>query len=325
MSKHNLENLNQEFYQISPRILESFSKFRIPLNLYIFKEEIAALRPFYKKDTRLQKEEREQILELAKQGLLFVSRNDHPIYTKHISKQLDLILIDKNLTPAEITSILKQAIPEHIKSFYEQPVQAVWDVFKENILILLTYIQNDPHRIKSLLKNLFNEPRDIVKTTYNAGIFGLGILFHLKQELKDKDVALLTLGLFSYDLGLYRVPKFIREKTSNLTPDEEQKILNHPIKGAASMRKLDVREDILLNCHLEHHERANGTGYPQKLTETQMSFSGKLTSLAHFCAEQISQNVDPKQLLNLLSQNKALFADKFLKACLNLLANTYLK
>ena len=99
--KLSTENLNEEFYQITPEIVESFPRFRLPLNLYIFKENVAQLEPYYRAEQRLTKEKREELFELSEEGLIFVARADHHIYAKHISKQLDLVLVDKNLKPHE--------------------------------------------------------------------------------------------------------------------------------------------------------------------------------------------------------------------------------
>ncbi|MDQ7033014.1 MAG: HD domain-containing phosphohydrolase [Desulfonauticus sp.] len=324
-AKINLSSLNEEFYQISPKILESFSKFRMPLDLYIFKEKIGSLEPFYKRDTRLQEEQRKEILELADQGLLFVSRNDHAIYTKHISKQLDLILIDKHLTPQEITSILKMALPEKILEFYEQPVAPAWQELKESVLILLQYIKVDTTRLKGLLKNIFFQEKDLDKVTYSTAIIGLNLIFEAKLEIKEKELANLAMGLFSYDLGLYRIPKFIREKTGNLTPEEQQKITNHPLHGVQIMRKLDIREEFLLNCHLEHHEFFDGSGYPRKLSGKNISLAGQISSLAHYSSQLFTKGLSPQQVLSTLSKEQTKFAPKIYNAMLNIITNTWIK
>lgn len=319
-------SLDEEFYQISPRILESFPKFRIPVNLYLFKEEIASLQPFYQKETRLQEEQRDTILNLAKEGVIFVSRNDYPIYSKHISKQLDLILVDKHLTPKEIIEVLKLALPEKIEEFYEQPVMAAWTQLKEDVLVLLEYVRQDKHRVKGLLKNLFLEEgsKDLIKHTYNAGIIGLSILLNLK-EVREKDLIYTTLGLFSYEIGFYRIPKFIREKTSNLSPEEQQKIFNHPTAGANIMRKLDIREDALLNCHLEHHEFLDGSGYPRKLSGNELSLPGKICSLANFSTECLEKGITFQDLLKILSTQNKKFDSHAYKALLNIITDTFLK
>lgn len=319
-------SLNQEFYQISPRILESFPKFRMPVNLYLFKENIASLQPLYKKETRLQEEERENIINLAKEGVVFVSRDDHPIYSMHISKQLDLILVDKNLTPTEIIDILKLAIPEKILEFYEQPVKPAWEQLKEDVLVLLEYVRQDPYRLKGLLKNLFTQTsEDLTKHTYNAGIIGLSILLNMSREFKEKEIIFITLGLFSYELGFYRIPKFIREKKSNLTPEEQQKLFNHPTTSANIMRKLDIREEPLLNCHLEHHEFLDGSGYPRKLSGQELSTAGRICSLANFSAELLAQGIQPIQLIEVLPSQSKKLDSKAYTGLLNILTDTFIK
>ena len=35
---------------------------------------------------------------LCREGSLFVSRSDHPIYVEHIAKQADLVLLNPDLT-----------------------------------------------------------------------------------------------------------------------------------------------------------------------------------------------------------------------------------
>ncbi len=85
-------SISEEYYQISQAILESFPKYRLPLDLFVFKDDIAQLVTYSKKDTRLKNEQVEEIHQLCAEGDLFVSRADHPIYSRHIVKQLDLVL-----------------------------------------------------------------------------------------------------------------------------------------------------------------------------------------------------------------------------------------
>ncbi len=50
------------------------------------------------------------------------------------------------------------------------------------------------------------------------------------------------------------------------------------------MRKLDVLEDVVFNCHLEHKELLDGSGIPRGLKGTEISLHGRLAALVHaFC------------------------------------------
>lgn len=98
-------NINEEYYQISGEILSSFPKFRPPVDLFRFREDIAVLAPYCVKGSRLSTEQVDEVAQLCANGDLFVSRSDHHIYSRHIVKQLDLVLQDNNLKEAEIADI----------------------------------------------------------------------------------------------------------------------------------------------------------------------------------------------------------------------------
>ena len=104
------QNINEEYYQISTEILASFPKYRPPVDLFSFREDIKVLAPYSKKGVRLSNEQVEEVARLCAAGDLFVSRSDHPIYSRHIVKQLDLVLQDNNLKESEIADICIRAL-----------------------------------------------------------------------------------------------------------------------------------------------------------------------------------------------------------------------
>ncbi len=95
-------DITEQYYQISAEVLNSFSKYRLPIALYVFKENIGVLQPYSKREQRLTNEQVDEVQTLCKEGLLFVSRSDFPIYSEHILKQLDLILQDSHLRDKEV-------------------------------------------------------------------------------------------------------------------------------------------------------------------------------------------------------------------------------
>ncbi len=58
----------------------------------------------------------------SRKGGIFVSRSDHKIYAKHISKQLDLLLVDKNLFTEEVIYIIRFVLTVKTSDFAGQPV-----------------------------------------------------------------------------------------------------------------------------------------------------------------------------------------------------------
>lgn len=287
-----LKKFEEEYYQISPAILSSFSKFRLPLNLYLFKEESNTLVPYYYADNRLSAEKQAELSELSDQGLIFVARSEHHIYAKHISKQLDLVLVDTQLTPGEAALVFRNALTEDVAAFFEQPVKPALNKLQESVSILIQYLLEDQYRIKSFYPRLHTE-YSLENSGFNSGILATAIYMNMQSEPKEKFLNQAALGFFALDLGMAKIPKFIREKKGNLSREEQQKFLQHPLIGGEILHKLGVSETLTLGSLTEHHERLDGSGTPRGLKGGQISLSGRIAAaVASFV--QLTLVGDPK-------------------------------
>lgn len=271
-------SISEEYYQISQAILESFPKYRLPLDLFIFKEDIAQLVQLYRKDTRLSNEQVEQIHALCAEGDLFVSRTDHPIYSQHIVKQLDLVLVDQNLKESEVADICIRALEMRLNDFFEQPVKPAFDLLHSDVQVVTEYIWTDLHRIGMFVRRLHKGEYSLARHSINCFSLGVWLLLASKSEdLKRKDIDQSALALLLHDVGMAKIPNFITGKTTPLKPDEREKIPAHTLTGYKMMHKLDQTYDAMRQATLEHHERLDGSGYPQK-SKTISSF-GRLTAV----------------------------------------------
>lgn len=282
--------LDEQFYQINLDILESFSKYRPPLGLFRFREDVARVLPFCKAGDRLSNEQVEELAQLVDQGLIFVSRDDHAIYVAHISYQLDLVLLDKNLHETEIADIFAQALTRRLGEFFEQPVPLVLAKLWTDLMVLTEYLFQDCHRIRALTRRL-HQTYSLENHSFNSGIMGLAvhIKVHAAQyeagELKRKFLDHLAAGLFLHDLGMSKIPAFLREKDKPLTAEERAKVQRHTQVGYEMLAKLDLRFPEVEECVTDHHERLNGSGYPQKKQAAALGPLGRLCGLVDsYCA-----------------------------------------
>lgn len=308
------EGLSEEYYQISSDILQSFNKFRPPLDIFMFKEDVGRVTPYYKVGERLSKERIEILAQLVKDGLIFVSRKDHPVYVKHIAYQLDLVLVDRNLKESEIADIFVTALTMRINEFFDQPVPIVKEKLWSDLMVLSEYLWNDPFRIKALARRLHKE-HSLAKHSVNCGILGLAIFIHQKSdafakgEVARKHFNRLAAGLFLHDLGMTKIPVFIREKDKPLTGDERNKINKHPMLGYEMLSKLDLKYKEVEACVMEHHERLNGKGYPQKKSGRDISSLGRLiAAVDSYCAMITSrpnaEAIDQKKAAAMLARDQ---------------------
>ncbi len=97
-------------------------------------------------------------------------------------------------------------------------------------------------------------------------------------RLDDEDAKSLVLCGFFYDIGKFMIPQDILLKQGRLTDEEFAMIKNHTVIGYKLLQPFDIDERIKL-CALMHHERIDGTGYPQKLVDEQIDQFAKITAI----------------------------------------------
>lgn len=311
-----IDNLDEEYYQISPDILQSFPKFRPPLDLYVLKEDTVQILLFEKKGERMDKDKQERLAEICAQGNIFVARSDHSIYSKHIAKQLDLVLVDENLKEGEIAEIFSYALTDRIAEFLEQPVKPVFTKLYNDLMVLTEYLWNDLNRIKALVRRLHPE-HTLQAHSFNTGVLGLWLYGKMRPGgTNRRDYDKTALALFLHDMGMSKIPPFIRDKPKPLTADERTKVNMHPLLGSKLALKLGLKFDEMQQCVMEHHERLDGSGYPNKLKE--LSFLGTLCGLADsYCAmittRPYAEAMKPQDAAMQLAQATDKYAQKMAK------------
>jgi ribonuclease P protein subunit RPR2 len=86
-------------------------------------------------------------------------------------------------------------------------------------------------------------------------------------------------GFLLHDIGKVAVPDAILFKTSELTEEEYALIAQHPVVGAEILRDVDfLGEGKLVVRH--HHERWDGTGYPDGLAGDEIPLAARVFSVA---------------------------------------------
>jgi HD-GYP domain-containing protein (c-di-GMP phosphodiesterase class II) len=103
---------------------------------------------------------------------------------------------------------------------------------------------------------------------------------------------LIELGVAAllHEIGMIKLPPQIYLSKRPLNPQERKAILTHPVLSFNLLKSFDFPLVISLAA-LEHHERENGTGYPQKLTGEKISLYAKIIAVA--CSYEALSTVRP--------------------------------
>lgn len=82
-----------------------------------------------------------------------------------------------------------------------------------------------------------------------------------------------------HDVGKIGVPDAIINKPAKLTDEEYEVIKNHPVMGARILKSIKEMPS-LVTCARWHHERYDGSGYPDGLKGTEIPEEARITAVA---------------------------------------------
>ncbi|HEX8815015.1 MAG TPA: HD domain-containing phosphohydrolase [Terriglobales bacterium] len=97
--------------------------------------------------------------------------------------------------------------------------------------------------------------------------------------LDDESVVALRRGGYLHDLGKIAIPDEILKKGSNLTPEEWVIMKQHPLTGEKICQPLKSLR-LVLPIIRNHHEHADGSGYPDGLQKNQTPLLARILQVA---------------------------------------------
>ncbi len=107
----------------------------------------------------------------------------------------------------------------------------------------------------------------------------LAIAFGRFMGLPKKDLRTLAVGLLMMDMGNVNVPEGILNKNGRLTEAEYRIVKKHVGHSVVILKKTKGMNEDIINIALTHHERFDGSGYPNALQGTQIPVYGRMAAI----------------------------------------------
>ena len=116
------------------------------------------------------------------------------------------------------------------------------------------------------------------------------------EELTDLNIQLMQSAAFLHDIGKIHIPEGILNKIGKFTPQEFELMKGHPEEGRRLLQFLPQIEGgrfnkIALDMCYCHHEKWNGTGYPNGLARAEIPLSARIMAAADVLDALISQRL----------------------------------
>lgn len=121
---------------------------------------------------------------------------------------------------------------------------------------------------------------------HSVNVTILSILLARKLDFSADAIKQIGMGCLFHDIGMTQIPARVWNMTEVMTPAEKTLFEDHCTLGAKIVRDAGLSA-AAIDIVLQHHELADGSGYPGKLTQAQSSPLARLVAIVeiyeHFC------------------------------------------
>lgn len=114
--------------------------------------------------------------------------------------------------------------------------------------------------------------------TYMHSVAVCALMIALSKQLGLDEVQTRSAGIAGllHDLGKALMPTEVLNKPGKLTDEEFTIIKKHPEEGHKLLLASTGADDIALDVVLHHHEKTDGSGYPKRLKDSEISLFAKM-------------------------------------------------
>ena len=221
---------------------------------------------------------------------IYIGRGDRDKYQKYIEDNLDKIVADDAVESEKKAEIVYSSATHLMERLFENP----WlgdNIRRGEQLVVNTvdFILRDDKAFRGLLAVT---SYDYYTYTHSVNVCVFSIALAQRVDLCDRsELHILGTGALLHDVGKSIIDKSIIGKKGSLTEDEWKIIKKHPIYGVEVLRKSGAVPEESYGIVNQHHERLDGSGYPEGLKKNAIHMYAKVAAIADVFDAMTTQRV----------------------------------
>ena len=123
------------------------------------------------------------------------------------------------------------------------------------------------------------EAKDSYTRGHSDRVSEFSVLIGKHLGLSEDDLRILRIGGLFHDIGKIGVPDSVLLKEGKLTDEEYSEIKKHPSIGKQILSNATIFKEMIPIVYY-HHEKYNGTGYPEGLKGNDIPYFARITAVA---------------------------------------------
>lgn len=190
---------------------------------------------------------------------------------------IPIVFVSGNIEERSIIKGLQIGADDYVRKPFEliELLNRINNLLKmKNFIAKLESLENV---IFSLVKSI--EARDFYTAGHSRRVANVSVNISRKLGVSDEEQEMLYKGSLLHDIGKLGIPDQILNKAGKLITDEFDRIKEHPERGQDICGNLRVDPKIIDIIH-HHHEKLDGSGYPDKLKGDQLTVLVRIVAVA---------------------------------------------
>jgi HD-GYP domain-containing protein (c-di-GMP phosphodiesterase class II) len=106
--------------------------------------------------------------------------------------------------------------------------------------------------------------------------------------MPSQDIRVLRYASLLHDAGQIMIPDEILKKPKKLTGEEYEIVKRHPLKGVEIIKPMDILKPVI-PIILHHHEKFDGTGYPNGLKGKEIPLGSRIMAVVDAFIAMVSK------------------------------------
>lgn len=209
---------------------------------------------------------------------------------EEVNAQLQAEMLEAAQEPVPVIQVSVAAEMERAKKIRHQATRIVRSVMQdvrlgkainmENVEPLVEDITSSLMRNGGALTSLLRlKTKDDYTFLHSVSVCTLMVTFCKAVGIDTETTRQAGIGGLLHDTGKMKVPDEVLNKPGRLTDEEFEIIKRHPSDGHAILLETQGVGDIPLDITLHHHERMDGSGYPDKLPGDQITTLAQMAAI----------------------------------------------
>jgi len=208
---------------------------------------------------------------------LFIKTTAQGAYRRYLEEHLDSFLADAASDAAKKAEIVYEAATGLVEDILRDP-NSRESIQRTQHLVTATvnYIIAERDALQNLVANMAT---DYSTYTHSVDVCVYAISLGKRLDMARPALNDLAVGALLHDVGKTRVPTEILHKKGPLTETEFAVVKKHPEMGIEILSEGPRLPEAVYKIVLSHHEKVNGSGYPQGIKGRHIAPQAKMTCI----------------------------------------------